>query len=162
MAEEFSKKDLEQLENDLRELKEAYQKELEREAAERDKQATVDSSENKILAEKAVKQAEQDKVLAESNQKEKKASEDFRVSVLESLKNLDNNEENQLTNESITKLNKNLEILIEYEKQNSQKNVNMEFVGTAILTVLLLGFGIFGLVKFCGWVASKINNALFY
>lgn len=61
MAEEFTKKDLERLENDLKELKESYQKELEREKSERDLQATKDSETAETTA-KAVEKKEKEEL----------------------------------------------------------------------------------------------------
>ncbi|MFD1899690.1 hypothetical protein GQR36_05340 [Enterococcus termitis] len=69
---QLTKEDLKQLETDLRGLKEAYQKELEREQSERDIQATKDSEQSKILADEAVKEAEAEKLKIESEAKEKK------------------------------------------------------------------------------------------
>lgn len=66
MAEEFTKKDIEQLENDLKELKEAYQKELEREKSERDLQATKDSENAETTAKSIEKREEEELAFREA------------------------------------------------------------------------------------------------
>ncbi|MFD1899676.1 hypothetical protein [Enterococcus termitis] len=156
----MTKEDLKQLETDLRGLKEAYQKELEREQSERDIQATKDSEQSKILADEAVKEAEAEKLKIESEAKEKEASENFRLSVLESLEKLDKSEENTLTNDSITKLNKNIEVLIEYQKNQAQNNTNQDWFLSIIALSVVVFPAIYFAIKFCAGTAKKIISII--
>jgi hypothetical protein len=150
--EELTKEDIEQLEKELKELKELYQKELEREVVERNEQATRDSDQAKILEQKELEEQK-------SQAEEKTAEIEYKKAVLAGFDAL---LEKDSGSETLTELNTNISKLIEYEQFGAQKQTNQEFVGTAILTVLLFGFGIYGLIKACSWIVSKINNAIFY
>ncbi len=151
---QLSTEEVSELKNEITALKELYEKELEREAAERDKQISIDSSEAEISAKKIEEQTTKES-------KERQELGQFRDSVLsgffELKKQLEINNQTDLNTSEIEDLNKNINALIQIEEFNTQKSANLEFLGVAIFGTLVLFVAGFILYKIGGLFGKLIR-----
>lgn len=145
--------------DELKKLNKSISEELEREKNERDLQATRDSEQAQISAEKVeqdqAKELEQNE-LAAARQKE----------LIDSLKAIDEkltpdsealSTDDQLLSE-IKTMNKNFDTLIAYQENGHQYQLNQQNLGTMTVSLLLVGVGAYIFTKFCGFVVSKITS----
>ncbi|MGC6767774.1 hypothetical protein [Enterococcus sp. LJL51] len=144
---ELKKEDLQALENDLKALKELYEKELQRESSERTTQATEDSKQSEISNTEKVTEKEQE--------------QSFRASVLEALSKIES-ADSSASDESLNKLNENLETLIAYQEEQAQTNVNQDWLLSSLLVIGLVAVSGYALYKLGSYIASKVISIILY
>ncbi|MHC5217623.1 hypothetical protein ACYSNR_13715 [Enterococcus sp. LJL128] len=144
---ELKKEDLQALENDLKALKELYEKELQRESSERTTQATEDSKQSEISNTEKVTEKEQE--------------QSFRASVLEALSKIES-ADSSASDESLNKLNENLETLIAYQEEQAQTNVNQDWLLSSLLVIGLIAVSGYALYKLGSYIASKVISIILY
>ena len=134
---QLSKEDLKQLEDDMKIIKEHYLKELEREKSERDLQATRDSEQAELSAQKKVEEAEAkeiaDKQKEETQVKQEKELADFRLSVIDSLNKISEKD----NSETLTNLEDKLSTLVKTLENQEKKEEVSHFADLVILFFLL-------------------------
>lgn len=155
---QLSKEDIKQLETDLKELKEAYQKELEREQSERDLQATRDSEQAEISAKKKVEDAKakeiSDKEVAEKEAKQEKELADFRSSVVDSLNAISEKDNSEV----LTNLDNKLSTLVESLEKQEQRDEVSYFTDLSIVFFL---FGCIPAFMFYKWFVGFFNDTVY-
>lgn len=155
---QLSKEDIKQLETDLKELKEAYQKELEREQAERDLQATRDSEQAEISAKKKIEDAKakeiSDKEVAEKEAKQEKELADFRSSVVDSLNAISEKDNSEV----LTNLDNKLSTLVESLEKQEQRDEVSYFTDLSMIFFL---FGCIPAFMFYKWLYGFFSETVY-
>ncbi|MGM0124288.1 hypothetical protein IGI37_001662 [Enterococcus sp. AZ194] len=145
---------------EISELKELYSKELERQAEERSRQSESVEQEKKS-------QSEADKAKQEAVEKSKTESQERFNQVLEKLGSIDNkltvdtgDAEQEALIKELQNVNGNLKSIITYQENSHQYELNNQSLMTMGVAVLIVGFGVFALYKFGGFIVSKIINMI--
>lgn len=144
---EVTKDDLNELKDEIKAVKELYEKELQRQNDERERLATENEKliSEKAVAEKAEKEAneieqaeraEKEASEAEQNEIEKQELSTFRLSVLESLDELSESASDQNT-ELLESINLNLTALVEQLDEQETVNEIAKFSDLTLIFFLL-------------------------
>lgn len=135
--------------------------ELKREADERDKKLADDTKQAQLSAEALKQEQEQESKEEQERATLEQTRHDELVSGLSSISQELSADENSADSlETMKAVNENLKVLVA-EIPNSQQNaVNSQFLGTAILTVLIVATAGLLLIKMGKWVGSKIINLI--